>query len=219
MLAILTVFAMLIASHEVRPDNRPRHATRTGAIITLHPLPISFRTPREWLDWERQFHSSFYLSRTALSAVEDGHGEWDTEYRAVVNSALPFRDCAAHVGGMHIELRAYITDLSSAEVLARFSGPGMDKTRALAHSPPKQDGLVALTKPEFTDEGVEGGWHKAEIVYRLRYYDYGGVARIRVYLLPVHNHTLALVFMGNVFMGNEEADIKQVLDSVTVNSK
>ena len=90
----------------------------------------------------------------------------------------------------------------------------MDAARKVAYSPPKKDDLTALTEPEFTDEGVHGGWHKAEIVYRLWYYDYGGVAKVRVYLKPVQNNTLVLVFMG----GKEE-DVKQVIDSVELKSK
>ena len=224
LLGMLAVLAILTNCHSTRPDNRPRYATRVGDSVTLHPIPVRFRIPREWLLWELQFHNNVHLSRTELSAAEHGEGEWDVEYAAVVNAALPFKDCAAHIGAERwgkegvtfrdTQLRAYITDLSSAEVLARFSGPAMDTARKVAYSPPKKDELAALINPEFTDEGVQGGWHRAEIIYRLWYYHYGGVARIRLYVMPVQKHTLVLVFMGGT-----EADVKQVLDSVTLNSK
>ena len=95
MLAVLAVLAILAGCHGAQPDNRPRYATRVGDIVTLHPVPVSFRMPREWLDWEMQFHNNVHLSRTELSTVEHGKWEWNTEYAAVVNSALAFEDCAA----------------------------------------------------------------------------------------------------------------------------
>jgi hypothetical protein len=210
MLAVLAVLAVLAGCHGAQPDNRPRYATRAGDIVTLHPVPVSFRMPREWLDWEMQFHNNVHLSRPELSTVEHGKWEWNTEYAAVVNSALPFEDCAAQVG----QVRAYITDLSLAEVLDRFSGPAMKTARKVAYPPPKKDALAALREPDFTNEGVQERWHKVKVVYWLWYYDYGGLAQIRVYLRPVQSHTLVLVFMGA-----SAEDIREVVDSVTLNSR
>lgn len=207
MLPTLAFLAILTACHGAGPDNRPRYATRAGDIVTLHPIPVSFRIPRDWLDWELRFHNNIHLSRAELSTVEHGKWEWNTEYAAVTNVAVPFIDCAAQVG----PLRAYITDLSSAEVLDRLSVPAMKTARKVAYSPPKKDALTALREPDFTDEGVQQGWHKVKIVYWLWYYDYGGLAEIRVYLKPIQSHTLVLVFMG---AGGD--DIKEVVDSVTL---
>jgi hypothetical protein len=56
--------------------------------------------------------------------VEIGAGEWDTEYAKVVNSAMGFQDCVAHVGGEgwgkdgswfgDVQLRVYLTPISEA---------------------------------------------------------------------------------------------------------
>ncbi len=222
MFAMLAVLAMLTGCHGARHDNFLRYATPFGDIVTLHPPTVSLRIPQEWLVTELKFHKNVHLSRTELSVVEHGAGEWDSQYAAVVTAALPFKDCAAHIGAeswgkgrvsFAAQLRAYITDLSPDEVLAQFSGPAINAARQVAYSVPKKDDLAALTEPGFTDERVQGGWHKAEIVYRLWYYDYGGVAMIRVYLMPVQSHTLVLVFMGGA-----EEDVKQVIDSVTLKS-
>jgi hypothetical protein len=76
-----------------------RFANRKEETIYLHPSDVSFQIPNDWLDWNAQFHNNFHLTHGELKKVRFGAGEWDYEYGAVVNSALPFEDCAAHVGG------------------------------------------------------------------------------------------------------------------------
>lgn len=76
-----------------------RYATRQDRTIYLHPSDVSFQIPQDWLYWNTEFHNNFHLTHRELEKVRFGAGEWDSEYGDVVNSALPFEFCAAHVGG------------------------------------------------------------------------------------------------------------------------
>jgi hypothetical protein len=69
-----------------------------------------------------------------LALVKIGAGEWDTEYARVVNSAMRFQDCVAHVGGEgwgkdgssfgDVQLRVYLTPLSEEQVHQSASAQG-----------------------------------------------------------------------------------------------
>jgi hypothetical protein len=192
-----------------------RYATRQERTIYLHPSDVSFQIPQDWLYWDTEFHNNLHLTHRALEKVRFGAGEWDTEYGDVVNSALPFEYCAVHVGGEgwgregvsfgDLQLRAYVTDLSSAEILRRISGPAFATAKKLSTGNFYGSGQVQ------TDIGEEGPWRRAVIRYSLFYGDYGGIANVEFYLRPVSKYQLVMVFMGNV-----EKEKRQVLDSVTI---
>jgi|GEM_PF-2662801 len=191
-----------------------RYATRQNRTIYLHPSGVSFQIPQDWLDWNAEFYNNLHLTHRELEGVRFGAGEWDSEYGEVVNSALPFEHCAAHVGGEgwgregvsfgDLQLRTYVTDLSSAEILKRISGPASATAKRVS-SQIVHDPVVRVSS------GQEGQWQRAIIQYDLFYGDYGGRANIEFYLKPVGQYQLVLVFMGNV-----EKEKRQVLDSLTV---
>jgi hypothetical protein len=185
-----------------------RYATRQDRTIYLYPSDVSFQIPQDWVYWNTESHNNLHLSHRELLKVRFGAGEWDSEYGDVVNRALPFEYCAAHVGGegwgregvsfADLQLRAYVTDLSSEEILRRISGPAFATAKKLS------------TQVQ-TDVGEEGPWRRAVIRYSLFYGDYGGIANVEFYLRPVSKYQLVMVFMGNV-----EKEKRQVLDSVTI---
>jgi hypothetical protein len=191
-----------------------RYATRQERIIYLHPSDTIFQIPQDWLYWDTEFHNNIHLTHRELTKVRFGAGEWDTEYGDVVNSALPFEYCAVHVGGEgwgregvsfgDLQLRAYVTNLSSAEILRRISGPAFATAKRVSsqmfHAPVVQ-----------IDSGQEGEWQRAVIQYDLFYGDYGGRANIEFYIKQVSQYELVMVFMGNV-----EKEKRQILDSVTI---
>jgi hypothetical protein len=192
-----------------------RYSTRDGRTIHLHPSDVSFQVPQEWLNWNIEFHNNFHLSHRELASVHVGGGEWDSEYGDVVNSALPFEYCAAHVGGEgwgrdgvsfgDLQLRAYVTDLSPDEILRRISG------QAFATAAKLSSGFFGGRKQLRTDIGEEGPWRRAVIQYSLDYGDYGGFASVEFYLRPAAKYQLVMVFMGNV-----ESEKRQILDSVNI---
>jgi hypothetical protein len=185
-----------------------RYATRQNRIIYLHPSDTSFQIPEDWLYWNTEFHNNLHLTHRELKKVRLGAGEWDTEYGDVVNSALPFEHCAAHAGGEgwgregvsfgDLQLRAYVTDLNSAEILRRISGPAFDTAKG-------------YSSQAQLSSGQEGEWQRVVIQYDLFYGDYGGTANIEFYIKPVDQYQLVMVFMGNV-----EKEKRQIIDSVTI---
>lgn len=201
-----------------------RYSTRDGQKIILHPSGVSFLIPPPWLEWYGRFHNNLHLSRDQLDRVRDGNGEWDTEYGTVVNAALPFADCAAHVGGEgwgkegssfgDIQLRAYLTNLSEQEIMTKIHEQAFDSARRAARSLPATRALAELASDTSLTDGNEGRWRKYVIQYPLWYGDYGGVARVRFYVASIESG--ALVF---VFMGGEDVEVKDILRSVSLQSR
>jgi len=194
-----------------------RYATRHDRTIYLHPSDVSFQIPQDWLYWNSEFHNNVHLTHRELAKVRFGAGEWDSEYGDIVNSALPFEYCAAHVGGEgwgregvsfgDLQVRAYITDLSSAEILKRISGPAFGTAKHVSSQTLKDP-------PVQVSSGQEGEWQRAVLQYNLFYGDYGGRANIEFYIKQVGQYELVMVFMGNV-----EKEKRQVLDSVTIGKR
>ena len=133
------------------------------------------------------------LNGKDLDSVRVGQGEWDTEYAKVVNAVLPFRDCAAHVGGegwgkngvawSDVQLRAYQTSLTEDQVHQSASTAGLRSARKFSKD--------ATLLPFVTEEP----WRRTTIKYSLFYGDYGGVARIDFYTRTEKGQTIVLVFM------------------------
>jgi hypothetical protein len=191
-----------------------RYATRENRTINLHPSDVSFQIPQDWLDWNAEFRNNLHLSHRELERVRFAVGEWDSEYSDVVNSALPFEDCAAHVGGEgwgregvsfgDLQVRAYVTDLSSAEILKRISGPAFATAKKVSSQVMREPAAqVSLMQ--------EGQWQKAVVQYNLFYGDYGGRANVEFYAKRVGRYELVMVFMGNV-----AKEKQQILDSLWV---
>jgi hypothetical protein len=191
----------------------------------MHPMG-AFRIPEDWLAWDRQFHDNLHLSRGELEKVKDGAGEWDTEYGQVVNAALPFEDCAAHVGGEgwglqgdsfgDLQMRGYLSDRSKQQLEKQISEGGFAAARALPNAPSERQ-LDALfprhsDAPPTIERSKAGAWDKVVITYLLWYGDYGGTAHVEFYLRSVNGHTAVLVFMH---AGGQNEAIQQILQSFT----
>jgi hypothetical protein len=217
-LAIIIVFVGVVSLSSCAaqsPTNLSKdvrsYATRDEQRIILHPSGVSFVIPKDWLSWYAQFHNNLHLTHEELSMVKDASGEWDTEYAKVVNSALPFEDCVAHIGGegwgkdsysyIDVQMRAYITKLSQQQVMTNVHGPAFATVQKVASRQFSSD--IKIT------DGVEGHWMKSVIQYPVFYADYGGLARIRFYSIECNKRTLVLVFMG----GKEE-EVQEILKSV-----
>jgi hypothetical protein len=149
------------------------------------------------LDWDAQFHNNLHLTHAQLRSVRVGHGEWDSEYGAVVNSALPFEDCAAHVGGDgwgwagvsfgDLQLRTYLSELRSYQILSAISDQAFKTAQGIAE---RQHGSASFST------STNGKWQHIEITYPLWYGDYGGTARIDFYVRDIERYRIVMVFMG-----------------------
>ena len=217
-----TILALSLSSTSLAAEQSSevqQSATREGQKITLHPTGITLRLPSQWLQWFDKFHNNIHLTRDQLEKIENGDGEWDTEYAKVVNAALPFTDCVAHVGGEgwgregasfgDIQLRIYLTDFKEQEVLARIHGAALQTARTVARPLPN---LPAGLAPDTSlKDAKESQWGESVIQYPLWYGDYGGVAHVRFYMSTVGGETLVLVFMGG-----ENGQVQDIVRSVSV---
>lgn len=109
------------------------------------------------------------------------------------------------------QMRVYITAESTNSVIERVASIGLASARKVAR--PGPSALPESLKPsaEYSDEGREGNWRKVTLQYPLWYGDYGGLARIRFFAVPIAGQTLVLVFMG----GNK-AEIDEIVRSVRI---
>src|SRR5437016_455902 len=98
-LLALNIFFVASAIGQQSRNSLSHRATRSGRTIILHPSEARFNIPADWLTWYNKFHNNLHLNAKELESVRVGQGEWDTEYALVVNSALSFQTCTAHVGG------------------------------------------------------------------------------------------------------------------------
>lgn len=194
-----------------------RYASRQGRTIYLHPSGVSFQIAQDWMDWNAEFHNNLHLTPQELQTVRVGAGEWDSEYGEVVNSALPFEECAAHVGGEgwgrqgvsfgDLQVRAYVTNLGSQEIFQRISGSAWTTAKKVSSG---------VWPGQLQSDGLEDGpWRTAVIRYSVFYGDYGGVANVEFYVRPVSKYQLVLVFMS---AGSSEVakEKRAILDSVVV---
>jgi hypothetical protein len=108
-------------------------------------------------------------------------------------------------------MRAYITPETVNSVIERVATTGLASARKVARpgGPAFPEALTPGT--EYADEGREGNWRKVLLQYPLWYGDYGGLARIRFFAMPVEGQTLVLVFMGG-----DKAEIDQIVSSVRI---
>jgi len=98
-----------------------------------------FEIPESWL--EPQSPSNLYLSWEELNYLYRHEGA-DDEDAEVINSVLPFENCAAHVGsrdwGNHfwndLQARVYFVDLSAEEIDEKVAGRGLSSARDVFES-------------------------------------------------------------------------------------
>jgi hypothetical protein len=218
MVAILAVAAKAYMEVDLRIGDAGRYATRQGRTIQLHPSNVTFQVPQSWLEWDSEFHNNFHLTHRQLRSVRVGHGEWDSEYASVVNTSLPFEDCAAHVGGegwgwqgvsfADLQVRTYVTNLSQVEVVARIKSQGFETAQRIAE---RQSGLEAGGKA-LLSASTEQRWQHIKISYPLWYGDYGGTAPVDFYVRDTDRFRLVMVLMG----WGAEGEATSILSSVAI---
>lgn len=107
-----------------------------GRTIRLKPFDATFEIPKSWLVSESvpEPAKNLYLSAEDLNELSRHDGS-DAEDAQVINSALPFENCAAHVGdkgwGDHLwndlQGRVYVVDLTPGEIAASIEGRGLSR--------------------------------------------------------------------------------------------
>jgi hypothetical protein len=216
-IAAIVLVAAVYSEVDLRIGDNGRFATLKGRTIELNPSHVKFQIPQDWLEWDSQFHNNLHLTHRQLRSVRVGHGEWDSEYGSVVNAALPFDECAVHVGGEgwgwssvsfgDLQVRAYIATRPIDQILAAITTDGFRTAQRIA----ERQGGWAGTKPSLSTS-TYGKWQRVEITYPLWYGDYGGSAPINFYIRDIGQYRLALVFMG----WGAQDERASILDSVDI---
>lgn len=122
-------------------ENNSPYSVLENLTIRLEPFNATFEIPASWLipkPAPDEHIKNLFLSWQELNEVNRIDGEAngsDEEEAQVINSVLPFENCAAHIGnkgwgnGLWNDLqgRVYITDLTPEEVATRVGKQGLDK--------------------------------------------------------------------------------------------
>ncbi|MHC5079573.1 MAG: hypothetical protein ACYTHN_11170 [Planctomycetota bacterium] len=187
-------------------------ASLSGNTVLVKPLGLTFELPGRFLEWFRKFRTNLHFTSEALAAVKDGAGEWDTEYGRVVNRALPFERCVAHVGTegwgrkavaySDLQVRIYILSGKPAEV------EGAIKKMAKAE-------IEAITgkAPDVAEGGSAGPWRKVVFGFDRWYHDYGARAFTDFRIRGFGNRTVVFACMYTNYQSQEER-IGAILKSV-----
>ncbi|MCG3179997.1 MAG: hypothetical protein BIFFINMI_02351 [Phycisphaerae bacterium] len=182
-----------------QPEAAPRLVSRqVEDRIEVAPIGLQFRLPPTFMTWQKQFHNNIHVGPEALAAIRDGGGEWDTEYAAVVNAALPFDRCVAAAGEegwgrdgvsfTDVQLRVYVLDQPIKELIERIDKQAPPAIAGLAHA------AVGRKAPAVV-HSQEGEWSRAAFTFTLWYGDYGGEAMVDFRLRRLGPRTVAAVFM------------------------
>jgi hypothetical protein len=192
------------------------YSTRRGNIITLHPETATFRLNDTMVNWFAGFKNNLHLTRGELAKVEQGAGDWDTEYALVCNAALPFSRCCAHVGEegwgkegvsfADLQVRVYVLEKKVDEVGRQIEELGTAKVREITKKPPR-----------VTKNGT-GAWKRWDFAYDRWYGDYGGTAHVDFRARQMGGRTMVFVFMYTTYF-SQEAKIRSILDSFTWKGK
>lgn len=141
------------------PENNSPYSVLEGSTVRLRPYNATFDIPGSWLAPKPvpTPAKNLHLSRQDLSELYWNDGR-DAEDARVINSVLPFEDCAAHVGDRgwgnylwnDLQARVYVVDLTPEEIAVRIEERGLEQALNVFEG-------ASLTKEE------RGGWQKLTI--------------------------------------------------------
>jgi hypothetical protein len=190
-----------------------------GTTIRIKPYGATFEIPNSWLTPKPapdEHIKNLFLSWQELNEVNRIDGEtngFDEEEAQVINSVLPFENCAAHVGdrgwgnGLWNDLqgRVYITDLTPEEIATRVEKQGYDKASEIFER--------ASVK-----SGRHGNWEKRtlDILDAPSWSDFILGENLDFYYRSFENKTVVLVFLHT---DRFEEEINLILDSFKWSNK
>ncbi len=123
-------------------ENNSPYSVLEGTTVKIKPYDATFEIPESWITYKPysgEPKKNLYLSWQDLNELERfdfNHPlSFDKEDAQVMRSALPFENCAAHVGSMSwgngnwndLQARIFVTDLKPEEIAARVEKQGLDK--------------------------------------------------------------------------------------------
>lgn len=184
--ALRTVFRTTHLSGYDRP-----YSVLEGNTVRIEPYDASFQIPEAWLTpvTVPEPVQNLYLSRMDLAAVYWKNGG-DEEDAQVINAALPFEDCAAHVGDRDwgnyfwndLQVRVYVVDLTPEEITMRIKWRGLPQAQS-------------VFEDAFIVHDDEGEWHKLTFKIMDAPTHFILMKNLDFYYRPVGEKTVVFVFL------------------------
>lgn len=189
-------------------ENNSPYSVLEGTTIRIKSYNATFEIPESWLTPNPvpTPAKNLHLSYQDLNELYWNDGS-DVEEAQVINSVLPFENCAAHVGDRgwgnylwnDLQGRVYITDLTPGEVAARVEKQGRDKaSKVFEHA-----AVIS---------GNHGKWEKRtlDILDAPSWSDFILGKNLDFYYRPFGNKTVVFVFLHT---DSFDKEINLLLDS------
>ncbi len=190
-------------------ENNSPYSVLEGTTIRIKPYGAAFEIPETWLTPKPisgEPTKNLHLSYQDLNELYWNDGG-DAEVAQVINSVLPFENCAAHVGdkgwGNHfwndLQGRVYVTDLTPEEIAARVEKQGRNKASE----------VFERADVKF---GTHGNWERRtlDILDAPSWSDFMLGEGLDFYYRPFGNKTVVIVFLHT---DRFEKEINLILDS------
>lgn len=169
---------------------------RSSAVEQLLPTeagPLRIGLPRNWFVRQDDCPAGIALSSDAVGVYRDmdALGEWDTQYREVLEALVDWSDAVAYAGSSVWGGGSLYSDLH----IWLFASPDpLDSVRAAA------DAFVLPIQPRYAVRGFEltveseGVWSRIRFRAPLEFFDYGHTAAVDVYSRRCGGQTVSVAF-------------------------
>lgn len=205
--------AQIIPSKQIvhSAGNNSPYSILEGTTVRIKPYDATFEIPESWITYKPysgEPNKNLYLSWQDLNELERFDFNhplgFDKEDAQIMRSALPFENCAAHLGSKSwgngntndLQVRVFVVDSSSQEIAEKIRNQGLSKAQSV------YDEANLISENYKTWEKHKMGVFEAE-GHTLLFKD------ITFYHRSLGNKTVVFVF---VHQGLDET-IKQILDS------
>lgn len=193
-------------------ENNSPYSVLEGTTVKIKPYDATFEIPESWITYKpysSEPKKNLYLSWQDLNELERFDFNhllgFDKEDAQVMRSALPFENCAAHIGSKSwgngntndLQARVFVVDSNSQEITEKIKNQGLDKAQSV------------FDRAELASENY-GTWEKQKMSvfeaegHTLLYKD------ISFYYRSFGSKTVVFVF---VHQWGYDDTIKQILDS------
>lgn len=198
------------ATHSV--ENNSPYSILEGTIVRIKPYDATFEIPESWVTYKPisiEPPKNLYLSWQDLNELDNFDFNhplgFDKEDAQVMRSALPFENCAAHIGSKSwgngnsgdLQVRVFVVDSNSQEITEKIKNQGLSKAQSVFDS-------AKLASENY------GAWEKQKLSvlktgsHTLLFKD------IDFYYRSFGNKTVVFIF---VHQWGWDDTIKQILDS------
>lgn len=194
-------------------ENNSPYSVLEGITVRIKPYNATFEIPESWLTPkpapDNHIKNLFlnWQDLNELNLIDGEENGFDEESAQVINSVLPFENCAAHVGdkgwgnGLWNDLqgRIYVTDLTPDEITARVEKQGLGKAAE----------VFERASVKF---GGHGRWEKKtlNVLDAPSWGDFISIKNLEFYYRSFDNKTVVIVFLR---ADKFEKEIDLILDS------